>query len=103
MHFGTKNYLKNTYNHTAKHTLNYLRTVTKLICKERKEMNVPGAREGEADGDAEFRLLVSCFPDLLCAPSLVSGLLVLSPGAGKGETDGDAEFPVIFLFPFTCF
>jgi len=77
--------------------------VTKLICKERKEMSVPGAGEGEADGDAEFRLLVSCFPDLLCAPSLVSRFLVLSPGAGKGETDGDAEFLVIFLFPFPCF
>jgi hypothetical protein len=38
-------------------------------------MSVPGAGEGEADGDAEFHLLVSYFSDLLCVPFLVTDSL----------------------------
>ena len=38
-------------------------------------MSIPGAEEGEADGDAKFHLLVSYFSNLLCVPFLVTDSL----------------------------
>ena len=38
-------------------------------------MSVVGAGEGEADGDAEFRQLVSCFLDLFCISFLATDSL----------------------------